>query len=196
MPGRRNNVELLKQRILNEGRVLGNNVLKVDSFLNHQIDVGLFNEIGREFKKIFQNDKVDKILTIESSGIGLACITAQYFNVPVVFAKKSMSSNLDRETYQSQVASFTRNAIYKIHVSQNYIKPEENILIIDDFLANGQAVLGLVNIVEQAKANLVGAGIVIEKCFQGGRKLLVEKGIRVESLAIIESMNNGKLVFK
>jgi xanthine phosphoribosyltransferase len=189
-------MELLKQRIVSEGRVIKDSILKVDSFLNHQIDIKLYNEIGKEFKRIFNEDKVDKILTIEASGIGLACITAQYFNVPVVFAKKTLSSNLDSEIYHSRVTSFTKGLTYNIFVSKSYIKHGENILIIDDFLANGQAVLGLSDIVGQAGANLVGAGIVIEKGFQNGRKILSEKGIRIESLAIIESMKDGKLVFK
>lgn len=189
-------MELLKQRILNEGRVINDDILKVDSFLNHQMDINLFNEIGKEFKDIFKNDRVDKILTIESSGIGLACITAQYFNVPVVFAKKSLSSNLGSEVYQSRVFSFTKNIAYRILVSKSYIHSKENILIIDDFLANGQAVLGLSDIIGQAKANNVGAGIVIEKGFQEGRRILKEKGIRIEALAVIESMKGGKVVFK
>lgn len=189
-------MELLKQRILNEGRVINDNILKVDSFLNHQMDINFFNKIGREFKNIFKDDRIDKILTIESSGIGIACITAQYFNVPVVFAKKSLSSNLGSEVYQSHVFSFTKNMTYKILVSKSYIHPGENILIIDDFLANGQAVLGLSDVIKQAKANIVGAGIVIEKGFQDGRRILTQKGIRVESLAIIESMKGGKVVFK
>lgn len=189
-------MELLKQRIIEEGKVINDNILKVDSFLNHQMDIKLFNELGREFKKIFNDDRVDKILTIEASGIGLACITAQYFDVPVVFAKKSLSSNLGTEVYQSHVFSFTKSIAYKILVSKSYIHPGENILIIDDFLANGQAVLGLSDIIRQAKANIIGAGIVIEKGFQNGRKILMEKGIRIESLAIIESMKDGKVVFK
>lgn len=189
-------MRMLEQRIIEEGRVIGDNVLKVDSFLNHQMDINLFNELGREFKRIFAGDRVDKILTIESSGIGLACITAQYFNVPVLFAKKSLSNNLGSEIYQSHVFSFTRGAEYKIYVSKKYIHPGEKILIIDDFLANGQAVLGLSDIIAQAKANIVGAGIVIEKGFQSGRRILTEKGIRIESLAIIESMKGGKVVFK
>lgn len=189
-------MKLLKEKILAEGRVLGQEILKVDSFLNHQIDVNLFNEIGKEFKERFKNEKITKILTIEASGIGIACITAQYFNVPVVFAKKTESRNLDQETYESEVYSFTKEKNYKIRVSKRYISPEDNILIIDDFLANGQAVLGLKSIVDSAGAHLAGAGIVIEKGFQDGRKLLNKSGIRVESLAIIKSMDEGSIKFE
>lgn len=189
-------MELLKNKIIHEGRVIGNSILKVDSFLNHQIDVMLFNEIGKEFKRRFKNEKVDRILTIEASGIGLACITAQYFNVPVVFAKKMLSHNLDPEVYQTDVFSFTKSTLYKVYVSKNYINAGENVLIIDDFLANGQAALGLMDIVKQAGANIVGVGEVIEKEFQHGREKLVEKGAHVESLVIIESMGDGKVVFK
>lgn len=190
------NMELLKEKIIREGRVIDNRILKVDSFLNHQMDVNLFNEMGKEFKSRFGKDKVDKIVTIESSGIGPACITAQYFNVPVVFAKKTMSSNLDSEVYCSKVYSFTKSMEYKIFISKNYIGEGENVLVIDDFLANGQAAMGLMDILDQAKANLVGLGIVIEKGFQNGRKVIMERGGRVESLVTIESMENGKLIFK
>jgi len=189
-------MELLKERIIREGRIVGNNILKVDSFLNHQIDVDLFNSIGREFKERFKDVKVDKILTIEASGIGLACITAQYFNVPVVFAKKSLSGNLDNDVYYSEVFSYTKKVQCNIYVSKKYIRENENILIIDDFLAIGQASLGLIDIVNQAGATLSGVGIVIEKDFQGGRKKLEEKGARVESLAIVESMKDGQVFFK
>lgn len=190
-------MEILKQRILKEGIVIGDNILKVDSFLNHQIDVGLYNEIGKEFKKRFSDVKVNKILTVESSGIGLACITAQYFdNIPVVFAKKFMSSNISSDVYHSRAISFTKNILYNVIVSKNYIKPNENILVIDDFLANGQAVMGLADIIKQGGANLVGAGIAIEKGFQDGRRILEENGIRVESLVIVESMEGGKVAFK
>lgn len=189
-------MKALKDRIIHEGKIIGDNILKVDSFLNHQIDVAFLNELGKEFKRRFTDTKVDKILTIESSGIGIACITAQYFDVPVVFAKKTLSGNLDREVYQSKVFSFTKSTLYKIFVSKSYINEDENILIIDDFLANGQAALGLIDIVEQAGAKLSGIGIVIEKAFQDGRKKLIEKGVKIESLAIIESMKEGKVVFK
>lgn len=189
-------MELLKQRILSEGRVVGNEILKVDSFLNHQIDVGLYNEMGREFKKRFDGEPVTKILTIEASGIGIACVAAQYFHVPVLFAKKVEARNMDAETFESEVHSFTKSKTYKIRVSRRFLQPGDRVLIIDDFLANGRAVLGLKDILDQAGAELLGAGIVIEKGFQEGGKLLREQGIRVESLAIIEKMQDGKILFR
>jgi xanthine phosphoribosyltransferase len=188
-------MELLKQRIVSEGKVICNNILKVDSFLNHQIDVSLFNEIGREFKERFKDVKVDKILTIESSGIGLACITAQYFNVPVVFARKAVSGNLGSEVYKARVISYTKNNLYYIYLSKQYLKEDENILIIDDFLANGQAVSGLIDIINIAGAHTIGVGIVIEKQFQPGRKFIEEKGVHIESLAIIKSMEGSQIIF-
>jgi xanthine phosphoribosyltransferase len=189
-------MEMLKNKILEEGQVIGTEVLKVDSFLNHQIDVNLYNEIGKEFKKLFHENKITKILTVEASGIGIACITAQYFNVPVVFAKKHEASNLDSETYEADVFSFTKNKNYKIRVSKKYISKEDKVLIIDDFLANGNAACGLINIVRQATAEVAGLGIVIEKAFQDGRKKVENLGIRVESLAIIDNMKEGKVIFK
>lgn len=189
------NMKLLKDRIINDGRVIGDSILKVDNFLNHQIDVSLFNEIGKEFKKRFDGVNITKILTIESSGIGLACITAQYFNVPVVFAKKALSINLDSEVYQSKVFSFTKNTLYNVFVSKRYLKQDDNVLIIDDFLANGHAAMGLMDIIGQAGANVAGIGIAIEKKFQEGRKKIMDRGARLESLAIIESMAGGKIVF-
>jgi xanthine phosphoribosyltransferase len=189
-------MQLLKERIIEEGRVEQEGVLKVDSFLNHQIDVKLYNEIGKEFKRLFGKDNITKILTIEASGIGIACITAQYFDVPVVFAKKTESRNLDKDTYESEVYSFTKDKSYKIKVSKRYMLSEDRVLVIDDFLANGNAVLGLKDIVDKAGASLVGAGIVIEKGFQEGGALLRGKGIRVESLAIIKSMNKGLIEFQ
>lgn len=189
-------MELLKQKILREGRVENGDILKVDSFLNHQIDVELLNEIGKEFKKRFAKDNINKILTIEASGIAIACIAAQYFNVPVVFAKKTESRNLDKETYESNVYSYTKDKKYKIRVSKRYIDKSDNILIIDDFLANGKALLGLKDIIEQANANLIGAGIVIEKGFQKGGDLLRNDGVRVDSLVIIDSLENGRIEFR
>lgn len=189
-------MELLKNKILEEGRVLGKDVLKVDSFLNHQIDVELFNEIGKEFKKRFQNKEVTKILTIEASGIGIACITAQYFNVPVVFAKKHEATNMDKDNYEAEVFSFTKNKSYTIKVSKKYIASDDKVLIIDDFLANASAASALISVVEQAKAEVVGVGIVIEKGFQNGRKIIEDKNIQLESLAILESMEDGKVIFK
>ena len=188
-------MQLLLDKINDEGTVKEGNILKVDSFLNHQIDVEFMNKIGERFKELFKDYKIDKILTIEASGIAIACITAQYFKVPVVFAKKTSSKNLDADTYESEVYSFTKDLTYKIRVSKKYINEGENILVLDDFLANGRAVLGLQEIILSAKANLVGAGIVIEKGFQDGGKLLRSKGIKVESLAIVKSMENGKVIF-
>jgi xanthine phosphoribosyltransferase len=189
-------MELLKNKILTDGRVVGTTVLKVDNFLNHQLDIPLFNEMGKEFRKLFNQEEITKILTIEASGIAIASIAAQYFNVPVVFGKKFVGSNMDSETYESEVYSFTKKQSYKVRVSKKYISSTDKVLIIDDFLANGRAVLGLSDIVRQAGAEVVGAGIVIEKAFQGGRKTVEEAGVRVESLAIIESMESGKVVFK
>lgn len=190
-------MEALKKKILDEGTIKGSEILKVDSFLNHQIDIKLFNEIGQEFKKRFLNKEITKILTIEASGIGIACIVAQYFNnIPVVFAKKHEATNLDSDIYETEVFSFTKNKIYKIKTSKKYLNSKDKILIIDDFLANGNAVLGLVEIVRQAKAEVVGVGIVIEKGFQNGRSLIEKEGVKVESLAIIESLEGNKVTFK
>lgn len=189
-------MELLKEKIISEGRVEEDDILKVDSFLNHQIDVNLLNEIGKEFRNLFLEYKIDKILTIETSGIAIAVIAAQYFNVPVVYAKKTESRNLDKETYESNVYSYTKDKNYKIRVSKRYIGKGENILILDDFLANGRAILGLKDIIEQAEGNFIGAGIVIEKGFQDGGKMLRDLGINLKSLVIIESLRNGKIVFR
>ncbi|HEY5583734.1 MAG TPA: xanthine phosphoribosyltransferase [Ruminiclostridium sp.] len=188
-------MELLKQRILKDGKVIGNDILKVDSFLNHQMDVQLFNEMGKEFYKLFADKNITKILTIESSGIGIACIAAQYFNVPVVFAKKTEAKNLDSDAYLSEVFSFTKGKTYTVRVSKNYINSNDNILVIDDFLANGKAVLGLADIVDQAGAKLGGVGIAIEKGFQDGGKLLRESGIDLQSLAIVTSIQDGEISF-
>lgn len=189
-------MKLLKNRILKDGQVFGNDVIKVDSFLNHQIDIQLFNEIGKEFKERFKNKEITKILTIEASGIGIACIAAQYFNVPVVFAKKQEGNNMDADTYKSEVFSFTKNKSYNVRVAKEYISSQDKILIIDDFLANGNAVLGLIDIIKQGNAEVAGVGIVIEKGFQNGRQIIQEKNVQVESLAIIESMKENKIVFK
>ena len=191
----RDSVQLLKEKILKDGRVLDGNILKVDSFLNHQLDIGLLNEIGKEFKRRFQDKNITKILTVEASGIAIAVIAAQYFNVPVVFAKKTESKNLDKEVYEGSVYSYTKAKHYKIRVSRRYLSSEDSILIIDDFLANGQAILGLKEIVDAAAAKLVGAGIVIEKGFQTGGSMLRESGINIESLAIIDSMESN-IVFR
>lgn len=189
-------MELLKNRILNDGQVIDNSILKVDNFLNHQIDVNLFNEMGKEFKRRFKDKKINKILTVEVSGIAVACIAAQYFNVPVVFAKKHKGINMDSNNYEASIFSFTKKTDYKIRVSKKYLEPEDHILLIDDFLASGNAVIGLMDIINQSGATLEGVGIVIEKSFQGGRELLEEKGIQIESLARIKAFENGKVIFQ
>lgn len=181
-------MELLKQRIRKDGIVKGNDVLKVDSFLNHQMDIALFEEIGREFLRRYDGCGVNKILTIEASGIGIACITAQFFHCPVVFAKKSKTRNIAGEVYATQVASFTHGNVSDVIVSTRFLGPGDKVLIIDDFLANGAALEGLIDLVNQAGAQLAGAGIVIEKAFQPGGERIRSKGIRVESLARIKSM--------
>ena len=190
-------MNLLKDKILKDGHAIGNNILKVDSFLNHQIDVKLLDEIGKAFYERFKEERITKILTIESSGIALAVITAQYFdNIPVVFAKKTESLNLDEDLYTSEVYSFTKNKSYKIMVSKKYMNSTDRILIIDDFLANGKAILGLKEIIDQANATLVGAGIVIEKGFQEGGDIIRDMGIKIESLAIIDSIEDGVVRFR
>jgi xanthine phosphoribosyltransferase len=189
-------MELLRERIKKDGYVIGTKVLKVDSFLNHQIDVELFNEIGKEFKKRFEDKSVTKILTVEASGIGIACIAAQYFKVPVVFAKKHEATNLDKEVYEAEVYSFTKNRAYSIRVAKKFLEKGDKVLIIDDFLANGNAAKGLVDIVRQAGAEPVGVGIVIEKAFQEGRDKVEQAGVKVEALAIISSMSEGNIVFQ
>lgn len=189
-------MELLKERIIKDGDIKDGNIIKVDNFLNHQIDVTLLNEIGKEFKKRFGMEKIDKILTVEASGIAIATIAAQHFNVPVVFAKKTESKNLDEDTYESEVYSYTRGKSYTIRVSKRYLIEGENVLVLDDFLAKGKAAEGLIDILNQAKCNLGGVGIVIEKGFQDGGERLRNKGIKLESLAIIETIDNGEIVFK
>jgi xanthine phosphoribosyltransferase len=188
-------MELLKDRIIKDGVVVENRILKVDSFLNHQMDVKLFNEIGKEFKRKFKGKSINKILTIETSGIAIAIIAAQYFNVPVVFAKKKSGSNMDNLTYDAKVYSFTKDTEYTVKVSKKYINKDDRILIIDDFLASGSAVSGLIEIVEEGGAKVSGVGIVIEKSFQNGREGIINKGIQLESLAVIKTMENGKVVF-
>lgn len=185
-------VKLLEERIKKDGIVKKGNVLKVDSFLNHQMDIGLINEMGKEFKRLYKDVPINKILTIEASGIGIACIVAQYFDVPVVFAKKSQSINLDGEVYSSKIQSFTHNRIYDVIVSKKYLSPEDHILIIDDFLANGCALEGLLKIIDESGATVEGVGIAVEKGFQQGGKRIRDMGIRVESLAIVEGMDADK----
>ena len=182
-------MKLLEDRIRRDGIVKDGDVLKVDSFLNHQMDVELFSELAKEFKRLFKGSDVNKILTIEASGIGVACVTAQYFGCPLVFAKKSKTLNIAGDVFTSRVHSFTHNRDYDIIVSRDFLRPEDRILIIDDFLANGAALTGLMELIEQAGATLVGAGICIEKAFQPGGDKLRKKGVRIESLARIKSMS-------
>lgn len=189
-------MKLLEERIKKDGIVKPGNVLKVDNFLNHQMDIALFNEMGKEFKRLFADCKVNKILTIEASGIGIACIVAQYFDVPVVFAKKAQSINIDGDVYSTKIQSFTHQRVYDVIVSKKYLNPEDHILIIDDFLANGCALEGLIDLVQSAGATVEGIGIAIEKGFQQRGKLIRDRGIRLESLAIVDSMEGGELVFR
>lgn len=182
-------MELLKRRIQEDGVVKGSDVLKVDSFLNHQMDVALFEAMGREFLRRFADCGVNKILTIEASGIGIACVTAQSFHCPVVFAKKSQTKNIAGEVYSTRVESFTHGRVYDVIVSKKFLGPEDTVLIIDDFLANGAALEGLIDLVNQAGARLAGAGVAIEKAFQPGGDRLRAKGIRVEALARVKSMS-------
>lgn len=189
-------MELLEQRILNEGKVLSSDILKVDMFLNHQIDISLLNEIGKEFYRLFGACGINKIVTIEASGIGIACVAAQYFSVPVVFAKKGKHSNIGENVYESEVYSFTKNETYKVRISKEYLSPNDRVLVIDDFLANGKALMGLKDILDQAGALLCGVGIVIEKGFQDGGQKIRESGINLQSLAIIDSMDGGTVQFR
>ena len=188
-------MRLLEERILRDGKVRDGSVLKVDNFLNHQMDITLFGEMAKEFYRLFQADNVTKILTIEASGIGIACITAQVFGCPVIFAKKSKTKNIAGDVYTSQVESFTHGGTYDIIVSKEYLKSEDRVLIIDDFLAKGAALLGLSSLVKDAGATLVGSGIAIEKAFQHGGDALRAQGMRIESLAKIKSMEGGKIEF-
>ena len=191
-------MKLLEDRIRKDGTVKAGNVLKVDSFLNHQMDIDLFNEMGKEWARLFADCPITKILTVEASGIGIACVAAQHFHVPVVFAKKTQSLNIDGEVYSTKIQSFTHKKIYDVIVSKKFITPEDHILIIDDFLANGCALEGLLEIVGEAGATVEGIGIAVEKGFQKGGDLIRSKGIRVESLAIVESMDaeTGEISFR
>ena len=191
-------MKLLEERIARDGIVKEGNVLKVDSFLNHQMDTALFSALGEEWARLFADAPINKILTIEASGIGIACVAAQHFHVPVVFAKKSQSINLDGAMYSSKIESFTHKRVYDVIVSKKFLGPEDHVLIIDDFLANGCAVLGLIDIIKAAGATLEGVGIAVEKGFQQGGKKLREMGIRVESLAIVDAMDaaTGAITFR
>ena len=189
-------MHLLEERILKDGKLFPGNILKVDSFLNHQMDVGLMNDIGKEFFRLYGDCGVNKILTIESSGIGIACIAAQYFDCPVLFAKKTKTKNIASSVFKTQVKSFTHGTTYDVIVSKEFLHKTDRVLIIDDFLAEGNALLGLIDICNQAGAEVVGCGIAIEKAFQPGSSRIRAKGVRVESLAVIESMNGGEIKFK
>ena len=182
-------MKLLEDRILKDGHIGADNVLKVDSFLNHQIDVNFVCELGNEFYRLFKDENITKILTIEASGIGIACLAAQYFGVPVVFAKKTKTINIYSDTYNATVHSYTHKKDYDIVVSKEFLSKEDNVLIIDDFLAKGSALTALLMLIEKAGAKTAGAGIVIEKAYQGGGNLVRDMGIRVESLAKIKSIS-------
>lgn len=188
-------MELLEQRIRSEGVVKPGGVLKVDAFLNHQMDVALFSAMGAEWKRLFAGAPINKILTIEASGIGIACVAAQHFGVPVVFAKKAKSVNIDGDVWVTKIESFTHKRVYDVMVSKKYLGPQDHVLIIDDFLANGAAMLGLIDLVRQAGATLVGCGIAVEKAFQPGGQRLREMGIRVESLARVSRLGDGVVEF-
>ena len=189
-------MKLLEDRILRDGIVKPGNILKVDSFINHQMDISFINELGREFKRRFADSVITKILTIESSGIGIACIAAQYFGVPVIFAKKAQSLNLDGEMYIAKVESFTHKRVYDVILSKKFLTEQDHVLLIDDFLANGCALMGLMDIVKQSGAVLEGAGVVIEKGFQKGGQMIRDMGVHLESLAIVDAMTDDSLTFR
>ena len=191
-------MNFLEERIAKDGIVKEGNVLKVDSFLNHQMDIALFDEMGAEFKKRFADANINKIVTIEASGIGIACIVARHFNVPVVFAKKSKSINIDGDVYKAEVESFTHKCKNNVIVSRKFLGPDDHVLIIDDFLANGCALQGLISIVNEAGGTVEGIGIAVEKGFQNGGRIIRNLGFHLESLAIVESMDatSGEIVFR
>lgn len=191
-------MNFLEERIRRDGVVKEGNVLKVDSFLNHQMDIELFNEMGKEFQKRFEGKPINKILTIEASGIGIACIVAQYFHVPVVFAKKSKSINIEGEVYVAEVESFTHRCKNQVLVSKKFLGSEDHVLIIDDFLANGCALQGLIQLIQAAGGTVEGIGIAVEKGFQAGGRMIRNLGYQLESLAIVESMDaaTGEIHFR
>ena len=191
-------MQLLKDRIRKDGKIKEGNVLKVDSFLNHQMDVKLFQEIGKEFKRRFAGKNINKIITIEASGIGIACIVAECFDVPVVFAKKSQSVNIDGDVYSAEVESFTHKCKNQVLISKKFVGSEDHVLIIDDFLANGCALQGLISIVNQAGGTVEGIGIAVEKGFQQGGQIIRNLGYQLESLAIVDGMNaaDGSINFR
>lgn len=191
-------MQLLEERILKDGKVFAGNVLKVDSFLNHQLDVELLDRMGLEMKKLFKDSDVTKVLTIEASGIGVGCMVAKHFNCPLLFAKKSKTLNIKGDVYTSKVESFTHQCTYDIIVSKDFLNENDTVLIVDDFLAKGNALIGLIDIVNQSGAHLAGCGIAIEKGYQGGGDKLRTQGIRVESMAIVEEMSDvtGEIIFR
>ena len=191
-------MNFLEERIVNDGLIKEGNVLKVDSFLNHQMDINLFDMMGEEFLRRFEGKGINKILTIEASGIGIACVVDKHFNVPVVFAKKSKSINIDGDMYIAEVESFTHKTKNQVIVSKKFLGPDDHVLIIDDFLANGCALQGLISIVNQAEGTVEGIGIAIEKGFQSGGQIIRNLGYQLESLAIVESMDceTGNIVFR
>ena len=191
-------MQLLEDRIIKDGKVFSGNVLKVDSFLNHQIDVELLDKMGSEVKQLFENENVTKVLTIEASGIGVGCMVAKHFNCPLLFAKKTKTLNIKGDVYTSKVESFTHQCTYDIIVSKDFLKENDTVLIVDDFLAKGNALIGLIDIVNQSGAKLAGCAIAIEKGYQGGGDKLRAQGIKVESMAIIEEMDDstGNIVFR
>ncbi|MCI9264700.1 MAG: xanthine phosphoribosyltransferase [Oscillospiraceae bacterium] len=189
-------MKLLEDRIRRDGKIRENGtILKVDSFLNHQMDVALFNQMGKEFFRLFGGEGVTKLLTVEASGIAVACIAGQYFDVPVIFAKKSKTKNIDGGVYTAPVESFTHGGVYNVMVAKEFLQPGDRVLLIDDFLANGAALEGLISIVAQAGGEVVGAGVCIEKAFQPGGERLREKGFRIEALARISSMSETGIEF-
>ena len=187
-------MKMLEDRIRKDGIVREGNVLKVDSFINHQMDIPLFREMAREWKRLFAGKPINKVLTIEASGIGIAAVVASELNVPVVFAKKSMSINLDYDNYKTQIQSFTHKKIYNVIVSKKFLTPEDHVLIIDDFLANGEAAEGLCDLCRQAGATVVGIGICVEKAFQPGHQKLEKDGYKVHALAKVLGIEDGKLL--
>ena len=191
-------MEQLEERIRRDGVVKSEGVLKVDSFLNHQLDIELFDAMGAEFKRLFADAPVTKILTIEASGIGIACVAARHFGVPVVFAKKAKSMNIDGDVWATKIESFTHKRVYDVIVSKKYLGPQDHVLIIDDFLANGCALQGLLSLVRAAGAAVEGVGIAVEKGFQRGGELIRAQGVRVESLAVVDAMDadTGEIIFR
>lgn len=189
-------MKLLEDRILKDGKIFPDNILKVGSFLNHQIDVSLLKEIGSEFRRLYAGSEVTKVLTIEASGIGIAAFTAEAFGCPMLFAKKTQTKNIAGDVYTAKVMSYTHGKVYDIIVSKEFLHEGDKVLIVDDFLANGAALEGLISLVEQAGATLVGCGIAIEKGFQGGGDRLRSRGVRVESLAVIDEMTDSSIKFR